>query len=149
MTPSAPLFQKGEIVLADNFAAVWFVFTNLWYDVGRIYNLENVWTGTYCDIMEPVKRDVDANGQLRGFEITDLFLDLWINPDGSYAIQDEDEFTAAVASGAIGPDLAAEALGALESLIAAVEAGDLERRVAAAMQRLPAPDLQTYIKTLA
>ena len=38
--PSSPIVQNGKTVLGDNFAAFWFVFTGLWYDVGKIYNLE-------------------------------------------------------------------------------------------------------------
>ncbi len=123
--PSAPLLQNGEIVLANNFPVVWFLFTGSWYSVAKVYNLEHIWTGYYCDIIEPVKRDVDANGQLRGFEITDLFLDLWINPDGSYEVQDEDEFEIAIAAGALTAEVATAARAALESLIAAVEADAL------------------------
>ena len=76
--PSSPIVLNGETVLGDNFTAVWFVFTGLWYDIGKIYNLDNEWTGYYCDIMMPVKRSSDQ------FEIVDLFLDLWVSPDGSY-----------------------------------------------------------------
>ncbi|MXY26825.1 DUF402 domain-containing protein, partial [Candidatus Poribacteria bacterium] len=57
--PSAPIVQNGKTVLGDNFPVVWFVFTGLWYDVGKVYNLNGEWTGYYCDIMKPVKRTVD------------------------------------------------------------------------------------------
>ena len=121
--PSSPIVQNGETVLADDFAAVWFVFTGLWYDVGKIYNLSNEWTGYYCDIMKPVKRSIDATGKLDCFEITDLFLDLWINPDGTYEIQDEDEFEDAIRDGVIDTELAEKARDALSALIVEVETG--------------------------
>ncbi len=123
VSPSSPIVQNGKTVLANNFAAVWFVFTGLWYDVGKVYNLNNEWTGYYCDIMQPVKRSVDATGKLDCFEITDLFLDLWINPDGTYQIQDEDEFEEAIQKGAISPELAEKAGAALSALIVKVETG--------------------------
>ena len=144
--PSSPIVQKGQTVLADNFAAVWFVFTGSWYDVGKVYNLENEWTGYYCDIMKPVKRSVDANGKLNRFEITDLFLDLWINPDGTYEIQDEDEFEEAVQKGAIDAALERKALEVLKALIAEVESGHVERRLQEVMRRAEFPDLQAYIR---
>ena len=122
--PSTPIVQKGETVLADNFAAVWFVFTGLWYDVGKVYNLNNEWTGYYCDIMKPVKRSMNTTGELDCFEITDLFLDLWVNPDGSYEIQDEDEFEEAIQTGAISPELAEKAQDTLSALIVEVETGN-------------------------
>ena len=133
--PSSPIVQNGKTVLADNFAAVWFVFTGLWYDVGKVYNLNNEWTGYYCDIMMPVKRHVDATGKLDCFEITDLFLDLWINPDGTYQIQDEDEFEAAIREGVIDAELEKKARNVMKTLIAEVEAGYLEQRLQEVIQR--------------
>ena len=146
--PSSSIVQNGETVLADNFAAVWFVFTGLWYDVGKVYNLDNEWTGYYCDILKPVTRNVDANGKLNRFEITDLFLDLWINPDGTYEIQDEDEFEEAIQKGAINADLERNALEVLKALIAEVEAGGVKRRLQEVMGKEGFPDLQDYVENL-
>lgn len=146
--PSSPIVQNGETVLADNFAAVWFVFTGLWYDVGKVYNLKNEWTGYYCDIMKPVKRSVDVNGKLNRFEITDLFLDLWINPDGTYEIQDEDEFEEAIQEGAIDATLERKALEVLKALIVEVASGHVEHRLQKVMRSAEFPDLQDYIERL-
>ena len=146
--PSSPIIQKGVPVLADNFAAVWFVFTGLWYDVGKVYNLENEWTGYYCDVLKPVKRSVDVNGKLNRFEITDLFLDLWINPDGTYEIQDEDEFEEAVQKGAIDAELERKALEVLKALIAEVESGHLESRLQEVMNRAKLADFRDYVEWL-
>ena len=120
--PSSAIILNGKTVLADDFIAVWFVFTGLWYDVGKIYNLKHEWTGYYCDIMMPVKRSKTQ------FEITDLFLDLWISPDGSYEIQDEDEFAEAIRHGVIDTELAKSAQNALDALIAEVESGKFPRQ---------------------
>ena len=146
--PSSPIVQNGKTVLSDNFAAIWFVFTGLWYDVGKVYNLNNEWTGYYCDIMKPVKRSTDETGNLETFEITDLFLDLWINPDGTYEIQDEDEFEEAIRNGAIGTELAAKARNVLKTLITEVETGDLEARMQAVFRRAQLPDLADYVEKL-
>ena len=133
--PSSPIVQNGKTVLDDNFATVWFVFTGLWYDVGKVYNLDNEWTGYYCDIMKPVKRSMDVNGKLECFEITDLFLDLWINPDGTYQIQDEDEFEAAIQEGIIDAELERKAWEVMKTLIAEVEAGYLEQQLQEVIHR--------------
>ena len=148
VTPSSPIVQNGETVLADNFAAIWFVFTGLWYDVGKVYNLDNRWTGYYCDIMKPVKRRVDRTGKLDCFEITDLFLDLWINPDGTYQIQDEDEFAEAVQNGAIDTELERKAREVLTALIAEVESGSLERQVREVINRIKFTNLRDYVERL-
>lgn len=115
--PSSPIIENGETVLGDNYTAVWFVFTGKWYDIGKIYNLDNEWTGYYCDIIKPVIRSSDK------FEIIDLFLDLWVSPNGSYEIQDEDEFETAIQAGFISSDLAKKARNALIDLIDEVTTG--------------------------
>ena len=117
LKPSNPIAIDGETVLDNGFTAVWFVFPNLWHDVGKIYDLENMFTGYYCDIITPMHRAENH------FEITDLFLDLWVTPDGSYQIQDNDEFEEAIANAWIQPDLADKARKALQNLIAEVESG--------------------------
>jgi len=115
--PSSPIIENGITVLGENYTAIWFVFTGKWYDIGKIYNLNNEWTGYYCDIIKPVIRSKDT------FEIVDLFLDLWVSPNGSYEIQDEDEFETAVQNGDITTDLAKKARNALTDLIDEVSSG--------------------------
>lgn len=115
--PSSPIVIDGVTVLGDNYRAVWFVFANRWYDIGKIYNLENQFTGYYCDIILPMKRTETH------FEITDLFLDLWVSPDGSYQVEDEDEFESAITHNWIQTGLANQARNALQGLIAEIESG--------------------------
>ena len=117
ITPSNPIIIDDVTVLGDNYRAVWFVFADRWYDIGKIYNLKDHFTGYYCDIILPMKRTRTH------FEITDLFLDLWVSPDGSYQVEDEDEFESAVAQNWIRTDLANQAKNALQDLIAEVESG--------------------------
>ena len=125
LKPSNPIAIDGTTVLDNGFTAVWFVFANLWHDVGKIYNLEKTFTGYYCDIITPMNRAEDH------FEITDLFLDLWVTPDRSYQIQDNDEFEEAIANNWIQPDLADKARRALQDLIAEVESGVFPPKIAA------------------
>ena len=116
--PSTEIVQNGKTVLGDNFTAIWFVFSGRWYDIGKIYNLNNEWTGYFCDIIKPVNRSSN------NFEIVDLFLDLWVSPDGSYEVQDEDEFETALSEGTITPKLAIKARNALNALIDDVTSGN-------------------------
>ena len=146
--PSSPIVQNGVTVLGNNFPVVWFVFTGLWYDVGKVYNLNNEWTGYYCDVLKPVKRSIGVDGKLDRFEITDLFLDLWVNPDGTYEIQDEDEFEDAVQSGVIDAELEKKAWDVLKALIAEVESGRLESLMQEAISRTQFTDLRDYIEEL-
>lgn len=117
ITPSSPIVFDGVTVLGADFMAVWFIFADRWYDIGKIYNLEDQFTGYYCDIILPMKRTETH------FEITDLFLDLWVSPDGHYQVEDEDEFEAATQRNWIQTDLANQARKALQDLIAEIESG--------------------------
>ena len=146
--PSSPIVQNDVTVLGDNFPVVWFVFTGLWYDVGKVYNLNNEWTGYYCDVLKPVKRSMGVDGKLDRFEITDLFLDLWVNPDGTYEIQDEDEFEDAIQSGAIDAELEGKAWNVMKALIAEVEDGRLESRLQEIISRTKFTDLRDCIEEL-
>ena len=111
ISPSSPIIINGREVLADNYTAIWFVFTDLWYDIGKIYNLDSELTGYYCDIIMPVTRSKTK------FEIVDLFLDLWISLEGGYAIQDENEFEEAVKIGVISKEIADKARKTMDFLI--------------------------------
>ena len=98
--------------------------------------------------MKPVKRRINAAGELDCFEITDLFLDLWINPDGTYQIQDEDEFEEAVQNGAIDAELERKARDVLTALIAEVESGSLEHQVQEVINKTKFTDLRDYVEKL-
>lgn len=113
--PSKAIVIDGVTVLGDNFTAIWFVFANRWYDIGKIYNLNNQLTGYYCDIIMPMNRTETH------FEITDLFLDLWVSPDGRYQLHDEDEFEDAILHNWIRGDVAEQARNVLQHLITEIE----------------------------
>jgi predicted RNA-binding protein associated with RNAse of E/G family len=99
------------------YRAVWFVFNGKWHDLGKIYRPSGQLVGYYCDIIRPmVQTD-------QGLKIDDLFLDLWISPDGRYRILDEDEFEEAVKLGWIDPKTADRAERELKKLKEKIESG--------------------------
>ena len=51
--------------------------------------------GYYCDICSPLHREGE------GFTLTDLFLDVWVWPDGRLRVLDREEFEHAATSGVI------------------------------------------------
>ena len=123
--PSSPLIIDGVTVLDDNYTALWFIFPGKWYDMGKMYNPQGECTGYYCDIIIPMKRASSKDKQfVFTVEITDLFLDLWICPDGSYHILDEDEFELAIKNGWIDNTLAQRARQELNNLIQSIKAGE-------------------------
>ena len=121
ISPSAPLLLHDEVVLASGYHAVWFLFKNHPYDVARVYRPDGAFTGYYVDVLETIQwQDSDPNTL---HPLVDLFLDLWIEPDGSYHVLDQDEFDAAAASGVLTAAQALHAREVLDRLIAQVRAG--------------------------
>ncbi len=102
--------------------SVWFVFKNRPFDVGRIYRPDGTWMGYYADILEPVRWEGSDPTTLQ--PIIDLFLDLWIAPDGRYSVLDEDEFEEAVSLGHLTGEQISQARSVLLDLIEATKRGE-------------------------
>ena len=116
-----PRREFGRVVVANGYLAVWFIFRKKWYDVGKFYDRTGKFTGYYCDIIRPVARLLSSPSKTS--IITDLFLDLWITPDGRYIILDEDQLDRAVARQTISPSLATRARKELRELVISTRAG--------------------------
>jgi predicted RNA-binding protein associated with RNAse of E/G family len=133
--PSSPLVIDGATVLDDNYTALWFIFPDKWYDIGKMHNPQGECTGYYCDIITPIQRTISQDKRfLFTVEITDLCLDLWIcslrsltpsaySSDGNYHILDEDEFEHALKKGWIDDIVARKARRELNNLIQLVKTG--------------------------
>lgn len=120
--PSRPLEYLGEIVMDAGYWSVWFLFQGQAFDVGRFYRPDGTWTGYYVDILEPVRW---TNADPHTLEpIIDLFLDLWIAPDGTHVVLDEDEFDEAVGVGHLSRVQADHAQRVLQELVAATKRGE-------------------------
>ena len=121
---SKPLIVGDNVVLDDDYTALWFIFPGKWYDIGKIHNLAGSPTGYYCDIISPMKRlEPESTEFVFSVEITDLCLDLWVCTDGSYQVLDEDEFEVAVKNGWVDESLAQKAQRELNKLIQLVKGG--------------------------
>lgn len=122
LSPSAPLYYGGEEVLGHDYRAVWFLFKDQPFDVARVYRPDGTWTGYYADVLEPVHwTDADPYSLQ---PLVDLFLDLWITPEGKWQVLDEDELDAAIETRAITADAAARAREVLDGLVRATRSGD-------------------------
>jgi len=65
-----------------------YYYPGRWYNIFRIGDKEGKLKGFYCNIIKPVIIEKNV------LKWIDLALDLWVRPDGSYLILDEDEFEA-------------------------------------------------------
>ena len=115
LDPSKPLVVHGSTLLDKGFIGVWFVSAREWHDIGAIYDPEKNFKGYYCDIVTPIRRVPN------GYEMTDLFLDLWVFPNGEYLILDQDEFDKAVKKGWLNGRQIERAKAELQGLISMVE----------------------------
>lgn len=118
-SPSKPVEYLGEVVLDVGYWTVWFLFNGQPFDVGQFYRPDGTWMGYYVDILDPVQWK--GSDPLTLEPITDLFLDLWIAPDGKYVVLDEDEFAEAVHLGYLSSAQADHARKVLQELITATE----------------------------
>jgi predicted RNA-binding protein associated with RNAse of E/G family len=107
----ATVFEPGSTL-------TWFVFPGQWHDIGKFYLADRAFTGWYTNICTPVLLTRDR------WSVTDLFLDLWLSPEGEAQWLDVDEFDAAVRSGTLDPELAREARSEQARIDASVAKGD-------------------------
>jgi len=120
--PKHSLVYRGEEVIADGYHAIWFLFKDQPYDIGRFYRPDGSWTGYYVDVLEPVRWQGAEAQTLE--PLVDLFLDLWFAPDGSYEVLDEDEFEEALRLGHITDVQAEHARRVLHDIVDRVQTGN-------------------------
>jgi predicted RNA-binding protein associated with RNAse of E/G family len=133
-----PIKVSGETIVDTGFLAIWFVYKNRWYDVGKFYDQTQRWIGYYCDILKPVKKLLQTSS--RTVTLTDLFLDLWISRGGRAFVLDEEELGDAIRTRDISADLAQEARTHTRSLMRRVNIGQFppsEVRVIQPLRKLP------------
>ena len=115
---SKPLKVSGSTFLDDGYDAVWFIYREQYHDIGIISDLTGNFTGYYCDAILPI---IDRNGV---FEITDLFLDLWVTPDERTIVLDENELKEAIFKGWVSNEEARIAREEIDRMIRGVMEGN-------------------------
>jgi protein associated with RNAse G/E len=88
-----------------------YYYTERWYNIFDIANTEGSRKGWYCNIAEPAAIFADT------IEQVDLFLDVWVDPNGNYLVLDEDEFEADTT---LNDDLRTRARQGLHDLLALI-----------------------------
>jgi len=106
----SPMQIDGGIALENGSSAVWFTFPEVWHDIGRFHRADGTFTGIYANVLTPVTIEG------RVWDTTDLFLDVWIGPEGSAQILDRDEFDEAVEAGWIDAATSSRALAEADRL---------------------------------
>jgi predicted RNA-binding protein associated with RNAse of E/G family len=126
----------GRRAMEPGCHVVWFTFPGVWHDIGRFYLADLSFAGFYANILTPA--EFHGGGR---WSTTDLFLDVWLSPDGRLTVLDQDQFQTAIDGGVLPTDVANRALGEVADIEAAARSGqwpppvvlawDLERAVRA------------------
>lgn len=91
----APLKVNGVEVIKNGYAMIYFAFVGKNYDILKVYDGEGNFRGLYVDVLAYTRREGET------LEMLDLFLDIFIFPNGDAFLLDEDELEMALNYGVI------------------------------------------------
>lgn len=121
--PNTPMSRtlrvRGEAILEPGSPVIWFTYPGRMHDIGRFHDATGRFTGYYANILTPV-----VFHSALEWETTDLFLDVWLGPDGEGVLLDEAELDLAVGNGWLDRGTAAAARAEADRLLAAIAAGE-------------------------
>lgn len=106
-------FRRGDVFVE-------FYYWSRPYNVFQISAADGTLKGWYANLGLPAELDPDKSELI----YVDLALDVWANPDGTFAVLDEDELEELLASH---PDLSQQAHEGRALLLALAESGSLPR----------------------
>ncbi len=116
-----PTVVGGRRVLEAESPVVWLTFPGRSHDIGRFHTPDGRFTGYYANILTPVEIDRSAEGDT--WHTTDLFLDVFLTPDGDPFVLDREELEQAVAVGWVDAATAREAERDAAALVRAARTG--------------------------
>lgn len=114
-----PVYSGDQVILEPGAPIVWFTYRGRWHDIGRFHLADGTFTGVYANILTPV-----AGFETREWDTTDLFLDVWVPPEGPPSLLDEDEFAEAVERGSLTAEVAQSARAEAGRLLDAAGRGE-------------------------
>lgn len=125
-----PVRVADRVVLERESPVVWFTFPGTWHDIGRFHSPDGTFTGYYANVLTPVEikpgtgsgsEDIDEADVWR---TTDLFLDVFLAPDGAVHLLDRSEFEDAARKGWLEPATVGAAEAEAERLVRLAGSGD-------------------------
>ena len=114
----APVQVGGRVVLEPGSPVVWFTYPGAWHDIGLFHRADGTFTGTYANVLTPVRMDG------RRWETTDLCLDVWRGEDGRVEVLDADELAQAASAGRVSAGQVARAEEEAAALADAARRGE-------------------------
>jgi len=129
-----PLMAGDEVILEGTFYGISYNFWDQWYNVISVYDEDLEFKGYYSDILTPIQKTWTL------VTATDLFLDLFVFPDGRWKVVDEEEFEQALEKGLMDEGIARNARAAIEEISARAKARDWPPDI---VNRVPADPVRT------
>jgi predicted RNA-binding protein associated with RNAse of E/G family len=112
-----PMVVDDQTISEKVIHGISYNFWDQWYNVVSVYDGDLVFKGYYSDILTPIQKTWNL------VTMTDLFLDFFMFPDGSWTIKDEDEFEEGVAKGYMDESFANRARETLDRIVEWAKAG--------------------------
>ena len=117
------LVVHDQLVIADGYHALLFEFFHPPLEIIAVTDEDRILTGYYCNVnTEPSRID-------GGYEVVDLYLDVFVLPDMRYEILDGDEFQEAIEKGWITEEHVSLARETVARIIKDIEAGRFPPRI--------------------
>ncbi len=104
-------------------SVVKFLFYKEWFSVMQLVGTNENHLGYYVDLDTPMRKVGDE------YFLTDLFLDLWIGPDGEFRELDRDEFEHGFKIGVLTPNQYKQTNRVCESLKREITSGEFFQRI--------------------
>jgi predicted RNA-binding protein associated with RNAse of E/G family len=132
-----PLMAGDEVIVEKCFSGISYNFWDQWYNVISVYDQAFEFKGYYSDILTPIQKTWTL------VTTTDLFLDMFMFPDGRWVVVDEDEFETALEDGLMDEGIARNARAAIETISAMAAAGKWPPEIVKQVPNDPVRTLKT------
>ncbi len=118
-----PLYVNGIKVIENGYTMLYFAFLNKNYDILKIYDEDGIYKGIYVDILSYTRRYDNI------LEMLDLFLDIFIFPNGEFYLLDENEIEIALKEGFIDKKTYNFAYSTAEEIITEIKNGNFPPKI--------------------
>jgi predicted RNA-binding protein associated with RNAse of E/G family len=113
-----PVMVEGSVALETGASAIWFTFPGCWHDIGLFHRADGTFTGIYANILTPPEI---LPGHV--WKTTDLFLDVWVPPEGGLVVLDREQLAEAVGRGWVDGETAARAEEEVDRIVDGYRSG--------------------------
>ncbi|AIF68995.1 hypothetical protein PAP_02870 [Palaeococcus pacificus DY20341] len=118
-----PLKVNGVKVIDNNYKMLYFAFVGKNYDVLKVYDREGNFKGLYVDVLAYTKRYENT------LEMLDLFLDIFIFPNGEHFLLDEEELEMALNYGIVDKETVDFAYNIAREIMEKIEKGEFPPKI--------------------